>query len=421
MNEKNILQRYELAKEVYKEVGIDTEQAIEKIDAIPISMHAWQGDDLLGFEGADSLSGGIQATGNYPGRARTADELRGDIEAALRCVPGTMKVSIHALHAEKGSRKVDRDAYDASLFQNWIDWAKENRLGLDFNPTFFSHPMMDGNFSVTSLDEKKRRFWIEHGKRCREISAEIGRQLGTPCIDNFWFPDGYKDIPADTLVLRQSMTQALDEIFAEKIDSKYTIDSLESKLFGIGVESYTVASHEFSLLYALTRNILYTLDAGHFHPTESIAAKLSAILNFAPEAMLHVSRGVRWDSDHVVIWNDELQAIADEIVHNGYEKRIHIGLDFFDASINRIACWVIGVRDTRKALLKAALDPIAMLRKAEGCGDYTTRLAGIEEAKGLPIADVWDYYCLKKGIPVGFDWLRAVKEYEKDVTSKRES
>lgn len=419
MNEETILKRYELAKSVYAEHGVDADAAIEKIDAIPISMHSWQGDDLLGFEGSQSLTGGIQTTGNYPGRARTADELRSDIDVALSCIPGTMKVSLHAVHAEKNGRKVDRDEYDASLFQNWIDWAKERKLGLDFNPTFFSHPMSDGNFSVTSLDEKKRRFWIEHGKRCREISAEIGRQLGQTCIDNFWFPDGYKDVPADTLVLRESMRQALDEIFTEKFPKEYTLDALESKLFGLGVESYTVASHEFSLLYAATRDILYTLDAGHFHPTESIAAKLTAILSFTPEVMLHVSRGVRWDSDHVVIWNDELQAIANEIIHNDYHKRVHVGLDFFDASINRVACWVIGVRNTRKVLLKAALDPLASFRQAELAGNYTARLAQIEEAKSLPFADVWDYYCMSKNVPVGGSWMERVTDYEETVTSRR--
>ena len=291
MNDSLVCKRYELAQQVYAAHGVDTEQAMAAIDAIPISMHSWQGDDLLGFEGAEALTGGIQATGNYPGRARTAAELRSDLDVALSCVPGTMKVSLHAVHAEKDGRKVDRDEYDVSLFERWIDWANARNIGLDFNPTFFSHPMSDGNFSVTSLDEKKRRFWIEHGKRCREISAEIGKRTGKTCIDNFWFPDGYKDIPADTLVLRESMTQALDEIFAAKFDPKDTVDALESKLFGLGVESYTVASHEFSLLYAATRNILYTLDAGHFHPTESIAAKLTAILNFLPQVMLHVSRG----------------------------------------------------------------------------------------------------------------------------------
>lgn len=419
MNESRLLNRYEMAKAVYEDRGTDVENAMKMVDAIPISMHSWQGDDLLGFEGAETLTGGIQTTGSYPGRARTAQELRSDLEAALSCIPGRMKVGLHALHAEKNGRQMDRDQYDVSLFQRWIDWANEQGVGLDFNPTFFSHPMTDGNFSVASLDEGKRRFWIEHGKRCREIASEIGRRTGQTCINNFWFPDGYKDVPADTLLPRQRMVEALDEIFEVSFDSENTVDALESKLFGLGVESYTVASHEFSMLYAASRNRLYTLDAGHFHPTESIAAKLTAILSFLPEVMLHVSRGVRWDSDHVVTWNDELQAIADEIVHNNYQSRVHVGLDYFDASINRVACWIIGVRNTRKALLKAALDPVEPIREAERGGDYTTRLALLEETKSLPFGDVWDYYCMRSGVPVGEAWLPVVKDYEARVTSRR--
>lgn len=419
MNESRLLKRYEMAKAIYEDRGTDVESAMKMVDAIPISMHSWQGDDLLGFEGAETLTGGIQTTGSYPGRARTAQELRSDLEAALSCIPGRMKVGLHALHAEKDGRQVDRDQYDVSLFQRWIDWANEQGVGLDFNPTFFSHPMTDGNFSVASLDERKRRFWIEHGKRCREIASEIGRRTGQTCINNFWFPDGYKDVPADTLLPRQRMVEALDEIFEASFDPENTVDALESKLFGLGVESYTVASHEFSMLYAASRNRLYTLDAGHFHPTESIAAKLTAILSFLPEVMLHVSRGVRWDSDHVVTWNDELQAIADEIVHNDYQSRVHVGLDYFDASINRVACWIIGVRNTRKALLKAALDPVGSIREAEQGGDYTTRLALLEETKSLPFGDVWDYYCMRSGVPVGEAWLPVVKDYEARVTSRR--
>lgn len=419
INEDLIRRRFELAKEVYDQSGVDVEAAMKAAGDIPISMHCWEGDDLLGFEGATELSGGIQATGNYPGRARNADELRGDIKKALEFIPGRMKVSLHSIHGEKNGRTIDRDAYDIDMFTNWIDWANEEGLGLDFNPTFFSHPMMDGNFSLTSRDPGKRRFWIEHGKRCREIAAEIGKRTGQVCVNNFWMPDGYKDVPADTLVLRESMMEALDEIFAAQFASKYTVDALESKLFGLGVESYTVASHEFSLLYAASRNKLYTLDAGHFHPTESVAAKLSAVMCFANEAMLHISRGVRWDSDHVVIWDEELQHIMDEIVHNGFENRIHIGLDYFDASINRIACWVIGVRNARKALLKACLDPLAPIREAEKQGDYTARLALLEETKTLPFAAVWDYYCMKEQVAVGQSWLDGVRSYEFEVTGKR--
>lgn len=419
MNDGTILKNYEMAKDFYASLGVDTEAAMQVIDQIPISMHCWQGDDLLGFEGASALTGGIQATGNYPGRARTADELRQDIDVALSCVPGVMKISLHAIHGEKGDRKVDRDEYDASLFTNWIQWANERDLGLDFNPTFFSHPMMDGNFSLTSRDEKKRNFWIEHGKRCREIAAEIGKKTGKVCINNFWMPDGYKDIPADTLSLRESLISALDEVFSAKYDPHFTVDAIESKLFGLGIESYTAASHEFSLLYAMSRNKLYTLDAGHFHPTESIAAKLTAILCFTPEVMLHVSRGVRWDSDHVVIWDDELQHIMNEIIHNGYNERVHIGLDYFDASINRIACWVIGVRNARKALLKAALDPINPIRDAELAGDYTARLALLEETRTLPFSAIWNYYCATHNVPTGQDWLETVRTYEANVTLRR--
>lgn len=419
MNDKTIRTQYEAAREVYGALGVDTDAAIERANRIPISMHCWQGDDLLGFEGAMELTGGIQVTGNYPGRARTADELRQDIDEALSYLPGTMKIAIHAMHGEKNGRELDRDDYDVEMFTGWVQWANERDLGLDFNPTFFSHPMMDGNFSLASRDEGKRRFWIEHGKRCRKIAAELGRRTGKVCINNFWMPDGYKDIPADTLAPRELMVEALDEIFSEKFDKQYTLDTLESKLFGLGVESYTVASHEFSLLYAATRDKLYTLDAGHFHPTESVGAKLSAILSFLPEVMLHVSRGVRWDSDHVVIWDDELQHIMDEIIHNEYDDRVHIGLDYFDASINRIACWVIGVRNTRKALLKAALDPIELLRKAEREGDFTARLALMEETRTLPFAPVWNYYCASKGVPVGWKWLEQVRRYESDVTLRR--
>jgi L-rhamnose isomerase len=419
MSDSQIKKGYELARELYGELGVDAAKAMDSADAIPISMHSWQGDDLLGFEGATQLTGGIQATGNYPGRARTADELRSDIDKALECIPGRMKISLHALHAEKDGRTVDRDAYDITLFERWIVWANERGLGLDFNPTFFSHPMMDGNFSLTSRDAGRRRFWIEHGKRCREIASDIGKRTGHVCINNFWMPDGYKDIPADTVSLRESMIEALDEIFAQRYDEQLTLDALESKLFGLGIESYTVANHEFSLMYAASRKKLYTLDAGHFHPTESISAKLSSIMLFLPEALLHVSRGVRWDSDHVVLWDDELQNIMNQIVHNGFESRIHIGLDYFDASINRIVSWVIGVRNTRKALLKAFLDPLKPIRKAELAGDYSSRLALLEEAKSLPFSSIWDYYCLTHEVPAGRDWHKAVQKYELEVTSKR--
>jgi len=419
MSEKNILHGYAYAKEVYALRGIDVDAAMKKADAIPVSMHSWQGDDLIGFDGVGALTGGIATTGNYPGRARTADELRSDIAEAVSMIPGKLRIALHACHAETNGKQVDRDAYTIAFFQNWVDWAKEHTLGLDFNPTFFSHPKMDGDFSLASAKECTRKFWIEHGKRCREIGAEFGRQLGTPCITNFWMPDGYKDIPADTAAPRLRMMESLDQIFAEKIDPAYGLDSLESKLFGFGIESYTVVSHEFALSYCLSKNKLVCLDAGHFHPTESIASKLTAIAPFVDGIMLHVSRGIRWDSDHVVVWDDGLQQIMDEIVHNAYEKKVNIGLDYFDASINRIAAWVIGTRNVRKALLQSCLTPLADWRDAENQGDFTTRLALHEESKSLPFAPVWDYYCMTSGVPVRQDWIGQTKEYEQKVLSRR--
>jgi L-rhamnose isomerase len=419
MNQIHIKSSFELAREIFGELGVDVVKAMDSANAIPISMHSWQGDDLLGFEGSTQLTGGIQATGNYPGRARNGDELRSDIDKALECIPGKMKVSLHALHAEKDARKVDRDEYDVTLFERWIAWVNERQLGLDFNPTFFSHPMMDGNFSLTSRNSSKRKFWIEHGKRCREIAAEIGGRTGKVCINNFWMPDGYKDIPADTVSLRESMIEALDEIFSQSYDKRLALDALESKLFGLGIESYTVANHEFSLMYCASRKKLYTLDAGHFHPTESVSTKLSSIMFFVEGALLHISRGVRWDSDHVVIWDDELQSIMNQIVHNGFESRIHVGLDYFDASINRIACWVIGVRNARKALLKAFLDPISAIRNAEREGNFSRRLALLEETKSLPFSSIWNYYCMTNQVPVGQSWLDTIQKYESEVADRR--
>ncbi len=419
MNQERILKGYEYANDVFLENNIDIDKAIDNIDGIAISMHCWQGDDVIGFDGSDSLGDGLAVTGNYPGRARTPDELRQDIEKAMTMIPGTKRLNLHACYGENIPKNVDRDEYTIEYFQNWVDWAGELNIGLDFNPTFFSHPMMDGNFSLASRDDKKRKFWIEHGKRSREIAAEFGKQLGIPSIVNHWMPDGYKDAPADTAALRVLMADSLDKVMEEKFDSAFMKDALESKLFGVGIESYTVASHEFSLGYAISRGILYTLDAGHFHPTETISNKLSAVLQFTNEVLLHISRGVRWDSDHVVTWDDELQNIMNEILLNRYDKRVHIGLDYFDASINRIACWVIGMRNARKALLKAALTPIGKIREAEESGDYTARLALLEENKSLPFAPVWDYYCLKNNVPVGEEWLADVRRYEKSVLSLR--
>lgn len=419
MKEKLILQSYESAKEVYAQLGVDVDRAVERAGAVPVSMHCWQGDDVLGFDSTGALTGGIATTGNYPGRATNGEQLRQDIDKALTMIPGEVKLNLHASYAEKKGKQVDRDAYTVDLFSDWLSWAKQKDIGLDFNPTFFSHPMMDGDFSLASRDEKVRDFWVEHGKRCREIGQEFGKQLGKVCVINNWMPDGYKDMPADTGALRDLMTQSLDRVFAQKMDESCVLDSVESKLFGVGVESYTVASHEYSLCYALSRKKLYTLDAGHFHPTEVISSKISAVLQFMDKALLHVSRGVRWDSDHVITWDGELQAIMDEIVRNGYENRVFIGLDYFDASINRIACWVIGMRNARKALLKSMLDPMAKIKQAEVEGDYTSRLALMEETKTLPLGAIWDYYCLKQGVGIGSQWLDDVKQYEKDVLCHR--
>ena len=420
MNEKNILLGYEYAKEAYAAIGVDVDAAIEKASKIPVSMHCWQGDDVIGFDGSDSLTGGIQTTGNYPGRARTPEELRGDIDFARSMIPGATKLNLHACYAEKNGKKVDRDEYTIAEFQNWVDWAKENKIGLDFNPTYFAHPMMDGDLSLSSPKADTRKFWIEHGKRCREIGNEFAKQLGQPCAINYWMPDGMKDTVVGSRAYRERMTESLDEIFADKsISQKDVPCGLESKLFGIGVESFTVASHEYSLGYAIKNGLAYTLDAGHFHPTEVISAKMSAVLNFVDSTILHVSRPVRWDSDHVVCLDDELQKIMDEIIWNGYENRCFIGLDYFDASINRIACWAIGMRNARKALLNACLADYKTMQAAETEGNYTKRLAMLEERKSMPAGAIWDYYCMKNGIAVGMDWYKQVIAYEKDVLSKR--
>lgn len=419
MNEKLILSGYKYAKEVFEEKGIDVDIAVETADQIPVSIHSWQGDDLIGFDGTGELSGGIAATGNYPGRASTPDELRADIEKSLSLVPGIKRLNLHSCHAEPAGKNVDRDEYTIDQFLGWVDWAGTMKLDLDFNPTFFSHSMMDGNFSLSSRDAKVRKFWIEHGKRCREIACEFGKQQDSSCVVNFWMPDGYKDTPADTKVHRRLMIESLDDILSEKMDKQFILEAIESKLFGLGVESYTVGSHEFSLGYAQSRNILYTLDAGHFHPTETISGKLSAILQYLDEVLLHVSRGVRWDSDHVVILDDELQNIMNEIIFNNYETKVHLGLDYFDASINRLACWVIGVRNTRKALLKATLTPQCAVREAETEGDLTKRLVLQEEIKTLPFSAIWDYYCLKSDVPVGDRWYSDINKYEHEVLSKR--
>ena len=411
---------WRLAADRYAALGVDAEGALRALGDVSISIHCWQGDDVGGFENADGLlGGGIAVTGNYPGKARTPDELRADFEQATSLVPGSHRLSLHASYAEMAGRKVDRDRLDLDHFKNWIAWAKEKSFGLDFNQTYFSHPKSADGFTLTHPDKTIRKFWIEHGIRCREIGAGFGKALGKTCLTNLWIPDGMKDTPADRSSFRSRLAESLDAVFEKKISPQLNVDSVEPKLFGIGSESFVVGSHEFYLGYALTRKKLLTLDAGHYHPTEGIADKISAVLQFLPEIALHVSRGVRWDSDHVVVWNDDLQAIAREIVANGYLGRVRIGLDYFDASINRVAAWVIGTRNMLRALLSALLEPTAKLRAAEQAGDYTTRLALQEEIKGLPFGAVWDFYCESKGVPIGEAWLVEVKRYEKNVLSKR--
>jgi L-rhamnose isomerase len=411
---------YALAQEQYAAWEIDTDAVLATLARTPISLQCWQGDDVGGFENAGSgLTGGIQATGNYPGKARTADELRRDLETALSLIPGKHRVSLHACYAELGGKKIERNAYTIDQFAAWTDWAKHQGLGLDFNPTYFSHPLSADGFTLAHRDEGVRRFWIEHGIACRKIAAEIGRRLGKTVITNFWIPDGSKDATVNRKVHREWLTQSLDAVFAEPIDPQLNRDAIESKLFGIGVESYTVGSHEFYLGYGVSRQKMICLDAGHFHPTETIADKISSVLIFVPEILLHVSRGVRWDSDHVVILDDPTRALMEEIVRGAYLDRVHIGMDFFDASINRIAAWVIGARSTQKALLLALLEPTSRLRQYEAEGDFTRRLALLEETKGLPFGEVWNEFCRRQNVPPGFAWTDVVKTYERDVLSLR--
>lgn len=418
MDEKLVIKGYEYAKEVYAGRGVDVDKAIEAMKGVPISMNCWQADDVLGFDGDDTLSGGIATTGNYPGRARTADELRADADKAMSMIPGEKKFNLHASYANLNGRKIERSEYTADLFSEWMDWAKERGMGLDFNPTYFSHPMVKDGFTLASPDKAVRDYWIEHGKRCREIGEAFYKTLGKECVINYWMPDGYKDNPIDMAGPRARMVESLDAIFAGG-NIEGVKEAVESKVFGLGVESYTVGSHELMMGYAITRNKLYCLDAGHFHPTEVISNKISSIMQYMPELLLHVSRPVRWDSDHVVTMDDELMAIMQQVVRNGYTQRVKIALDFFDASINRLAAWIIGTRNARKALLRANLENTVELKKLELDADFTARLALTEEDKTLPFGAIWDYYCLKEGVPVGEDWLKEVRDYEKNVMSAR--
>lgn len=415
--QKNVA--FESARERYGQLNIDVDRALSVLPKIPISLHCWQGDDVGGFENRGlGLGGGLAATGNYPGKARNPDELRADVDMALSLIPGKHRFALHASYAETNGRRVERNQLEPRHFKGWIDWAESQGFGLDFNPTFFSHPKATDGFTLSHRDKGIREFWIEHGIACRKIGAAMGKALRRPCVTNVWIPDGYKDLPADRKAPRARLLESLDDIFKETISPKLNLDSVEPKLFGIGSESYVVGSHEFYLGYAVSRKKLLTLDSGHYHPTESIADKISSVLEFLPEILLHVSRGVRWDSDHVVTLTDDLQAIAREVVANDYLPRVHIGLDYFDASINRIAAWVIGSRNMLRALLIALLEPPA-IRQAEEAEDYTARLALQEEAKALPFGAIWDAYCERKSVPIGEVWLEEIREYERRILSGR--
>lgn len=411
-------QAYELAKQQFADLGVDTEKAMSLLSTLPISMHCWQGDDVSGFEHQEGgLTGGIQATGNYPGKARSPQELRSDLEVAFSLIPGAKRLNLHASYLEADG-KVERNEIKPQHFSHWVEWAKTNKLGLDFNPTYFSHPL-SAEATLTHQNKEIRDFWIGHGKACRKISEYFGKELGTASVMNIWLPDGSKDLVVDKFAPRQRLVESLDEIISEKVDPKYHLDAVESKLFGIGVESYTAGSNEFYVAYAATRKTALCFDAGHFHPTESIADKISAVMPFIQHLLLHVSRPVRWDSDHVVLLDDETQAIANEIVRQKLFERVHIGLDFFDASINRIAAWVIGTRNMQKALLKALLEPTAQLKELENRRDFTARLALLEEQKSLPWQAVWAMYCERNGVPAGSQWLEDVRDYERKVLNLR--
>jgi L-rhamnose isomerase len=420
ISEKLILDSYRLASERYATLGVDTGQALQTLATVPLSLHCWQGDDVGGFENSgEVLGGGLAATGNHPGKARCADELRQDLDTTYQLIPGHHRLNLHASYAEFDGKHVERNQLTPQHFARWLDWAKANGHGLDFNPTLFSHPKAASGFTLSHPDPIIRQFWVEHCCACRRIGESFGKALSTPCVTNIWIPDGFKDTPVDRLGPRQLLLESLDRILAQPLDKRFNLDAVEGKLFGLGAESYTTGSHEFYLAYAVSRQILLCLDAGHFHPTETIADKLSAALLFVPAVLLHVSRGVRWDSDHVVIYNDDLQAIAQEVVRGGFLRRVHMGLDYFDASINRVAAWAVGARNVLRAMLAALLEPIVTLRGLERSGDFTARLMLLEELKGMPTGAVWDYYCLQHGAPVGTDLLDAVKSYETRVLSLR--
>ncbi|MFW9823017.1 MAG: L-rhamnose isomerase [Candidatus Thorarchaeota archaeon] len=416
-----INEAYNLASKKYEDLSIDTDKTLEKLLKIPISIHAWQGDDVGGFErpNAELSGGGIIATGNYPGKAKNIEELQRDLDMALSLIPGNHRVNLHSFHGDFGEKFVDRDQYKPEHFQIWIDWAKERNLGLDMNCTLFSHPKANDGFTLSSKSPDIRHFWIDHVLRVREISGDIGRQLENPCIHNIWIPDGMKDIPIDRKGYRDTLKNSLDEIFQKKYAHSIMKDSIEGKLFGVGSEAFVVGSHEFYLSYAIANNMMLTLDSGHFHPTESIGDKISAILPFVPELLIHISRGIRWDSDHVVILNDELIQLIEEIIRCNAMERIHLGLDYFDASINRIGAWLIGARAVQKSLLYALVQPWEILNEYEENGQYFQRLALLEELKTLPFGSVWDYFCQTNNVSTGYSWINNVEEYEKKELRKR--
>jgi L-rhamnose isomerase len=421
MKKEFIEKAYELAKQEYAEMGINTDEALKKLDELVISLHCWQTDDVGGFETPDATlgGGGIQVTGNYPGKARNMDEMKADLDKVFSLLPGKQRLSLHAIYGDFGGERVDRDQIEVKHFQGWIDWAKVRGVGLDFNCTCFSHPKADDGFTLSSKNEEYRKFWIEHVKRCRLISAEMGKQLGTPCVHNLWIPDGSKDTPVDRNSYRALLKDSLDQIFSVEYPLEQMKDGLESKLFGIGSESMVVGSHDFYLCYASQNNKMITLDNGHFHPTEQVGDKISSILQFVPELLLHVTRGVRWDSDHVVTLNDEIQLIASEIVRSNALKRVNVGLDYFDGSLNRVGAYVVGTRAAQQAFLIALLEPTAEIRKWEDAGKSFERLAMLELMKTKPFGAVWNYYCLINEVPVGADFITSIQKYETEVLSKR--
>jgi L-rhamnose isomerase len=421
MKKELIEKSYELAKEQYAALGVDTDKVLSELDNINISLHCWQTDDVGGFEKAGSVlgGGGIQATGNFPGKAKTIVQMRADLDKVMSLLPGKQRLNLHAIYGEFGGVLVDRNQIEIKHFQGWIDWAKSRGIGLDFNCTCFSHPYADDGFTLSSKDEKIRKFWVEHTKRCRAIGAEMGKQLGTPAVHNIWIPDGSKDTPVDRYTLRKNLKRSLDEIFSVKYPKEYLKDSVESKLFGIGSESMVVGSHDFYVGYAIKNGTMITLDNGHFHPTEQVGDKISSILNFVDEILLHLTRGVRWDSDHVVTFNDELLLITQEIIRAKALKRVNIGLDFFDASLNRIGAYVIGTRSAQLAFLYALLEPFQTLVSFEDKGRNFERLALLELLKTKPFGAVYDYYCLKNNVLTGQDYIDEILKYEKEVLLKR--